>query len=166
MTIKKVAKKKASKKRAVKKKVVSIDQVIEAVAAQSAICPPCKAAVINYNAAMRSLSAINKKVIAFTGRFEKSVSNMEKAKTPKQKELAKKRLADSRQARMSVVAEAKEKSKAAADAEKVLRGLATLYNSSYEKFKKEFSRNAAAKVKTLAPKRTRKKVSRKKVARK
>jgi adenylate kinase/ribonuclease R len=158
--------KKSSKKKAAKKAVASIESVLETVASQSATSPACKAAVVNYNAAMRSLAAVNKKVIAFTGRFEKSLANVDKAKTPKQKELAKSRLADSRTARSMVVAEAREKTKAANDAEKILRALAALYTASLAKFQKDFVRNAAARQKALTPRVTKKKTARKKAAKK
>lgn len=165
MAIKKTSKKKASKKRAARKTVMPIENVIDIVSSQSKISPACKEAVVNYNAAMRSLTAVNKKVIAFTGRFEKSLANVENAKTPKQKDLAKQRLAASRVAKAEVIADAKAKTKAANDAEKVLRALANLYNSSLTKFQKEFSRNAAAKAKALKPK-ARKRVTKKKAVKK
>jgi len=161
MAIKKTSKKKATKKRAVRKAVMPIETVIDIVSSQSKISPACKEAVVNYNAAMRSLTAVNKKVIAFTGRFEKSLANVENAKTTKQKDLAKQRLAASRVAKADVVADAKAKTRAANDAEKVLRALANLYNSSLTRFQKEFSRNASAKAKALKPK-TRKRVTKKK----
>jgi len=164
MPAKKVSKKKVTKKKTVKK-TVSIEKVLETVATQSSTSPACKAAIVNYNAAMRSLSAVNKKVIAFTGRFEKSLANVEMAKTAKQKALAKSRLADSRRAKLVVVADARIKAKAAADAEKVLRALASLYNSSFARFQKEFVRNAATRVRMLTPRQTKKKVSKKKVSR-
>ena len=164
MAIKKTSKKKASKKKSARKAVIPIEALIEIVAAQSKISPACKEAVVNYNAAMRSLAAVNKKVIAFTGRFEKSLANVDNAKTPKQKALAKQRLAASRMAKAEVIADAKAKTKAANDAEKVVRALANLYNSSLAKFQKSFARNAAAKAKALKPKRRR--VSKKKAVKK
>jgi len=164
MAIKKTSKKKASKKKSARKAVIPIEALIEIVAAQSKISPACKEAVVNYNAAMRSLAAVNKKVIAFTGRFEKSLANVDNAKTPKQKALAKQRLAASRMAKAEVIADAKAKAKAANDAEKVVRALANLYNSSLAKFQKSFARNAAAKAKALKPKRRR--VSKKKAVKK
>lgn len=162
MAIKKTSKKKVSKKKSARKVVISIEKVIDIVSSQSSISPACKEAVVNFNAAMRSLTAVNKKVIAFTGRFEKSLANVDNAKTPKQKDLAKSRLKNSKEARNAVVADAKAKTKAVNDAEKVLRGLATLYTSSMARFQKEFTRNAAAKVKVLKPKTTRRRVTRKK----
>jgi len=164
MAIKKTSKKKASKKKSARKAVIPIEALIEIVAAQSKISPACKEAVVNYNAAMRSLAAVNKKVIAFTGRFENSLANVDNAKTPKQKALAKQRLAASRMAKAEVIADAKAKAKAANDAEKVVRALANLYNSSLAKFQKSFARNAAAKAKALKPKRRR--VSKKKAVKK
>jgi hypothetical protein len=164
MAIKKTSKKKVSKKKSTRKVVMPIEAVIEIVAAQSIISPVCKEAVVNYNAAMRSLAAVNKKVIAFTGRFEKSLTNVEKAKTAKQKALAKQRLATSRIAKAEVIADAKAKTKTANDAEKVLRALASLYNTSLARFQKSFARNAAAKAKALKPKRRR--VSKKKAVKK
>ena len=161
MAIKKTSKKKVSKKKSAKKAVVSIENIIDIVSSQASISGSCKTAVTNYNAAMRSLDAANKKVVAFTGRFEKSLANVDKAKTDKQKALAKKRLADSKVARADVVADAKAKTKALNDAGKILRGLAALYTASYEKFKKEFSRNADKKVKALTPKVKKKKAKKK-----
>ena len=161
MAIKKTSKKKASKKKAARKVVMPIEKVIETVAAQSKVSPACKEAVISFNAAMRSLAAVNKKVIAFTGRFEKSLANVDKAKTPKQKDLAKQRLAASKAAKAEVIADAKAKTKAANDAEKVLRALAILYNSSLTRFQKEFARNAASRAKALKPKTTRRRVTKK-----
>ena len=166
MAIKKTSKKKVSKKKSARKVVMPIENVIDIVASQSKISPACKEAVMNYNAAMRSLAAVNKKVIAFTGRFEKSLANFEKAKSPKQKNLAKERLAASRIAKSEVIADAKAKTKAANDAEKVLRGLAALYASSMAKFEKQFARNAAAKAKALKPKARRRTASKKKAVKK
>lgn len=166
MAIKKTSKKKASKKRAAKKAIMPIEGVIDIVASQAKISPACKEALVNYNAAMRSLTAVNKKVIAFTGRFEKSLANVDKAKTPKQKDLAKQRLAASRVAKAEVIADAKAKTKAANDAEKVLRALANLYNSSMAKFQKEFARNSAAKMKALQPKPRKRRAAKKKAVKK
>lgn len=143
-----------------------IDNVIDIVSSQSNISPACKEAVVNFNASMRSLTAVNKKVIAFTGRFEKSLENVDNAKTAKQKALAKQRLVASKAAKAEVIADAKAKTKAANDAEKVLRALATLYTSSLAKFQKEFARNASAKAKTLKPIAHRRKVAKKKTSKK
>ena len=112
MAIKRTSKKKASKKRTARKAVMPREGVIDIVSSQSKTSPACKEAVVNYNSAMRSLTAVNKKVIAFTGRFEKSLSNVENAKTAKQKSLAKQRLAASRVAKAEVIADAKAKTKA------------------------------------------------------
>lgn len=166
MAIKKTSKKKASKKRAAKKAAMPIETAIDIVASQSKMSPACKEAVVNYNTAMRSLTSVNKKVIAFTGRFEKSLANVEKAKTPKQKDLAKQRLAASKIAKAEIVADAKAKTKAANDAEKVLRALANLYNASMAKFQKEFARSAAAKAKALKPKARKRRVTKKKAVKK
>jgi len=152
MAIKKTARKKVTKKKSTRRTVIPIEKVIALVASKAAISPACKSAVINYNAALRSLTAANKKVVAFTGRFEKSLGNVEKARTPRQKELAKKRLAVSRTARNTVIADARAKTRAVKDAERIIRALASLYTTAFEKFRKEFLRNAEAKAKALTPK--------------
>jgi hypothetical protein len=166
MAIKKTSKKKVSKKKSARKAVMSIENAIDIVTSQSTISPACKEAVVNFNAAMRSLTAVNKKVIAFTGRFEKSLATVETAKTPKQKDLAKQRLAASKIAKAEVIADAKAKTKAANDAEKLLLALASLYNASLAKFQKEFARNAATKTRAIKPKTTRRRATKKKAVKK
>jgi len=166
MAIKKTGKKRVTKKRATRKSITPIETVIEIVTSQSKISPACKEAVVNYNAAMRSLTAVNKKVIAFTGRLEKSLANVDSAKTPKQKDLAKTRLAASKVAKAEVIADAKAKTKAVNDAEKVLRALGNLYTTSMAKFQKEFARNAATKAKALQPKVRKKRTAKKKAVKK
>lgn len=166
MAIKKTSKKKVFKKKSERKSLLPIDSVIEIVSSQSKICPTCKEAVANYNVSMRSLEAANRKVVSITHRFEKSLENLNLAKSPKQKGLAKKRLSISREAKIAVIADAREKAAVAKNAEYLLRALANLYNISLLKFQKEFARNAAAKAKALKPKASKRRVTKNKTVKK
>ena len=157
------AKKKVTRKRAVRRKVVTVENLIERASARASFSEANKGAVKRYKASQVAMNQADRKVASAQARAEKAVAAVGNAKTPKQKALAKSRLAAAKaavgeagQQRRLVVKEGK-------SAASLLGKLDKLYDKSYAAFLKAYERDAraAARPKKVVRRATKKKVVKK-----
>ncbi len=160
---KKVAKKKVAKKRVVRRKVNTAADLLERASSRSSFSQANKEGVRQYKTSQTAMNQANKKVETAKARVEKASAAVGNAKSAKQKDLAKTRLAAAKVAVREAVMQGRLVVKEEKSAVALLAKLDKLYAKAHAAFLRAYEKDARTAAK---PRKVKRRAAKKKAVKK
>ena len=160
---KKVAKKKVAKKRVVRRKVNTVADLLERATERGSFSQANKEGVRQYKTSQTAMNQANKKVETAKARVEKASAAVGNAKSAKQKDLAKTRLAAAKVAVREAVMQGRQVAKDERSAVVLLAKLDKLYAKAHAAFLRSYEKDAR---KAAKPRKMKRRAAKKKAVKK